>query len=282
MLRSYYKSITKTTRKLIAHKRSRLVFHVCLIIAILFVGIFPYSRHVFGQVEIALSGRPIATEEVILTTKRTSKLPVVGPLSQGFTYYHPGIDMENPMNSPIYPFLQGVVFEAGFQGGGYGNYVLIDHQNGYFSLYAHLHKILVKKDDEVSQDTVIGTVGVTGYSTGSHVHFEIYENGFAVNPLAILPELPSASAHFRSFTGGPNTYSRPLILPISKLPSSQDSLVSQQSTNEKKEEKKEEYKKALGIWLPNEIKTPVPQEALDLDDSKVNHRLPTLDGVLQR
>lgn len=272
-----YKRFIKAIRKVTAHKRFRMILHACLIVAILLVGTFPYSSQVFGQVEMALSTAPVATEEIVLTTKRTSKLPIVGRLSQGFNYYHPGLDIESPMNTPIYPFLEGVIFEAGFHAGGYGNYVLVNHENGYFSLYAHMNTILVAKDERVMQETVLGTVGVTGYSTGSHLHMEIYENGFAVNPLAILPELPnSISAAAKSVIGGASL-GRSFILPIAQQPL----FIEEETIAEKKSETQKENS-PLGIWIPNELKTTNPEKVEVPDDSAVSHQLPTLGHVLPR
>ena len=268
-----YRIFSKAIRKLIAHKRSRLGFHACLIAVILVVGTFPSVSQVFGQVEATLAVRPMATEEVIFTTKRTSKLPVLGGLSQGFSYYHPGVDIQSPLNTPIHAFLQGVILEAGFQTGGYGNYILIDHENGYFSLYAHLSKILVMPGERIDQERIIGNIGVTGFSTGSHLHFEIYENGFAVNPLAVLPEIPATAPSFKTITGGSST-GRPLILPIAQQATFVD--------ESKVEAKTEQEKEAIAVWLPNEIKTTNLEKVSEKVDSKVSHQLPTLDPILLR
>ena len=64
--------------------------------------------------------------------------------------------------------------------------MLINHGSGFKSLYAHLGKIVVLPGDEVDKNTVIGTVGSTGWSTGSHLHLEVYENDRTFNPLTIL------------------------------------------------------------------------------------------------
>jgi murein DD-endopeptidase MepM/ murein hydrolase activator NlpD len=67
-------------------------------------------------------------------------------------------------------------------GGGYGNYCIIDHGNGYWTLYGHSERMNVTKGQYVNQGDVLGTVGSTGYSTGPHLHFEVRINGTAVNP----------------------------------------------------------------------------------------------------
>ena len=75
----------------------------------------------------------------------------------------------------------GVIIEARRKGG-YGKCVIINHNNGYQTVYAHLSKILVKKGQHVTDTTPIGKVGNTGYSTGCHLHYEIIKEGEKINP----------------------------------------------------------------------------------------------------
>ena len=95
---------------------------------------------------------------------------------------HSGIDIGAPYDTKIYASDGGVVVtsESSYS---YGNYVMIAHGNGRYTLYAHMNKRLVSVDDVVKQGDVIGLVGSTGYSTGPHIHFEIIENGERVDPL---------------------------------------------------------------------------------------------------
>jgi len=95
--------------------------------------------------------------------------------------FHKGIDLKAPLNTPVYSAMYGKVKFAGYLGG-YGKVVIIEHPYGYFSLYAHLSKILVKKGDKVSTRTKIGFVGNTGRSTGPHLHFEIRKKNQPQNP----------------------------------------------------------------------------------------------------
>ncbi len=110
-------------------------------------------------------------------------------MSQGFSSFHPGIDLAGKYGTPIKPVEAGVVIEAGYSPFGYGNEVIIDSGNGVESLYAHLSKIKVKIGEVVSLDSEIGLVGSTGHSTGPHLHLEIHKDGKPVNPLTILPKL---------------------------------------------------------------------------------------------
>ena len=80
----------------------------------------------------------------------------------------------------------GMVKTAAYTRFGYGNYIIINHGSSYKSLYAHLSKIIVEKNQEVDKGTVIGLVGSTGLSTGSHLHLEVWENDHPINPLTIL------------------------------------------------------------------------------------------------
>ncbi len=99
---------------------------------------------------------------------------------------HTGIDIGAPIGQPIYAAEDGVVITAGWNSGGYGLYIVIDHGNGLHTLYAHSSKLLVKKGDRVKKGEVIANIGSTGRSTGPHIHFEVRSNGNRVNPLDYL------------------------------------------------------------------------------------------------
>lgn len=103
----------------------------------------------------------------------------------GVRQYHPGIDLAISQGTPIYAALSGKVVACGWSNV-YGNYVIIDHQNGYQSLYGHMYKKLCKLNQEVTTNTKIGLVGNTGYSTGPHLHFTVYKNGKVIDPLTLI------------------------------------------------------------------------------------------------
>ncbi len=106
-----------------------------------------------------------------------------GLITQGFWAGHRAIDYAAPLGTPIMAADRGVVAHAQFGWNhGYGNMVVIDHGNGYTTLYAHLATILVRKGDRVQQGQVIGTMGSTGRSTGSHLHLEIRLHGVQQDP----------------------------------------------------------------------------------------------------
>ncbi|OGE19118.1 hypothetical protein A3J19_00495 [Candidatus Daviesbacteria bacterium RIFCSPLOWO2_02_FULL_41_8] len=113
--------------------------------------------------------------------------PVGGSLTQYYSWYHPGIDIANRSGPAVAATDGGTVIVAGWPDStGYGNRVVIDHGNGYTSLYAHLANIYVSAGQTVSRGQLIGQMGSTGRSTGTHTHLEIHFKGVAVNPLSIL------------------------------------------------------------------------------------------------
>ncbi len=101
---------------------------------------------------------------------------------------HYGIDIAGKLGYPVYAVDSGVVVYAGWNNWGYGNVVVIDHGNGWQSLYAHLSRILVSCGQAVYQGDMIGSIGSTGRSTGPHLHFELrHEKYGKVNPWNFLP-----------------------------------------------------------------------------------------------
>ncbi len=100
---------------------------------------------------------------------------------------HTGLDMAISTGTPVKASDEGKVVSAGWNTGGYGNLIIVDHGNGYQTYYAHLSKIYVKYGDVVAKGETIGAVGNTGFSTGPHLHLEIRVNGSPKNPENYLP-----------------------------------------------------------------------------------------------
>jgi murein DD-endopeptidase MepM/ murein hydrolase activator NlpD len=100
---------------------------------------------------------------------------------------HLAIDIGAGMGAPIYAADSGVVVFSGAAFGGYGNMIMIDHGNGYQTLYAHLSQVSTYCGQSVSQGQLIGLAGSTGNSTGPHLHFEIRYLGGFINPWFVLP-----------------------------------------------------------------------------------------------
>lgn len=98
---------------------------------------------------------------------------------------HQGIDIARPSTRSIFVADNGVVTDVGWHST-YGNRIVVTHNNGYETLYAHLSSIDVKAGQTVPQGTKIGVMGSTGRSTGTHLHFEVFKNGSNINPLSVL------------------------------------------------------------------------------------------------
>ncbi len=100
---------------------------------------------------------------------------------------HLGLDIAAGQGASIFAADAGVVVFAGWANGGYGNTVMIDHGNGYQTLYAHMSSVGVGCGASVSAGRTIGSSGSTGNSTGAHLHFEVRYNGGFINPWFVLP-----------------------------------------------------------------------------------------------
>ena len=158
------------------------------------------------EAEIIINGQPILVADIkestepkteaginfAITSRRSPfefRRPVeAGYLSQGYSSYHRANDIATDFGSPIHPLGPGIVEFAGRLVDGKGNVVIVDHGDGLKSLYAHMDKIDVGVGNMVNSEMTIGTVGLTGRTTGPHVHLEIYDNGVQIDPAAILPD----------------------------------------------------------------------------------------------
>lgn len=104
---------------------------------------------------------------------------------RGTAAMHAGVDIPGPVGTPIYATADGIISHAGRQGG-YGNLVEINHGKGIATRYGHLSQILVSDNARVQRGQLIGMMGSTGRSTGSHLHYEVRIDGHAVNPIPFL------------------------------------------------------------------------------------------------
>lgn len=154
--------------------------------------------------------------------------PVSGPMGDGFGYpggrRHDGVDFPEPYGTPVGAAGVGTVEFAGWNSGGYGNLVVIQHRLGYQTWYAHLSAFAVSRGQSVRGGVMIGRIGSTGHSTGPHLHFELRHNGLPINPVPYLLSSPSlgkrmarvgaaaaATAHDRCMDGpSPGTKTPPL------------------------------------------------------------------------
>jgi len=108
--------------------------------------------------------------------------PAAGRITQGYSFFHKAFDIANRDGGPILAADSGTVVAAGWDTTGYGNKIMIDHGNGFKTLYGHLSLIQVQVGQHVSRGSVIGQMGSTGHSTGTHCHFEIRHGDVLENP----------------------------------------------------------------------------------------------------
>lgn len=104
-------------------------------------------------------------------------------ITQYYSWRHTGVDIGDHIGQPIYAAANGKVIRSGWNKGGYGNYIIIDHGNGIQTLYGHASALLVEEGQVVSRGEQIAKIGSTGRSTGPHLHFEVRVSGSRLNPL---------------------------------------------------------------------------------------------------
>lgn len=156
-----------------------------------------------GQINLITENQSRSFEDLIkqLETKKNllastpSVRPVDGWITSNFGYrvspftgqkeFHSGLDISNKSGTEIIATAQGTVTFAGMKSF-FGNLVTIDHGYGRVTRYAHLEKIVVKRGQKVKRGNIVGTVGVTGRTTGPHLHYEVRINGTPENPLKYI------------------------------------------------------------------------------------------------
>lgn len=98
-------------------------------------------------------------------------------------HLHTGVDFSAPIGTKIYATGKGIILEVKNTPGGYGKHVIIKHGYNYKTLYGHMHKIVVRKNQKIKRGELLGYVGSTGRSTGPHLHYEVIKNNEKVNPV---------------------------------------------------------------------------------------------------
>ncbi len=147
-----------------------------------FSNLFSSLQRLDGNAKTAAyipSGRPV--EKLVLTSN-------FGVRSDPFNRaarMHKGIDIPGPVGTPIHATADGIISRAGWASG-YGNLVQISHGSGMETRYGHMSKLLVAENSYVKRGQVIGLMGSTGRSTGSHLHYEVRVDGAAINPLPFV------------------------------------------------------------------------------------------------
>jgi len=128
----------------------------------------------------------VPSDKPVRTAAFTSSFGVRSDPFKGGAAMHAGIDLAGPVGTPIYATADGMVSDAGWNNGGYGNLIKLDHGRGIETRYGHLSGITVRPGDRVKRGQLIGRMGSTGRSTGSHLHYEVRIDGRAVNPIPFM------------------------------------------------------------------------------------------------
>ncbi|NPA32796.1 MAG: M23 family metallopeptidase [Aquificae bacterium] len=160
--------------------------------------IFEFEEELDAELNVTIQPKSVY-DEMIKNVKtpqdaRPSIWPVVGVVTSHFGWrrigrykeFHAGIDIAAPTGTPVVATADGVVLFSGYVRG-YGYVVVIYHGYGFTTLYAHLSGREVRTGEHVAKGKVIGYVGATGRTTGSHLHYEVIKYGIRQNPILYLP-----------------------------------------------------------------------------------------------
>ena len=128
----------------------------------------------------------VPSDKPVKTAAFTSGYGVRSDPFRGGSAMHAGIDLAGPHGTPIYATADGTVTNAGWNSGGYGNLIKLDHGRGIETRYGHLAQMLVRSGQQVKRGQLIGRMGSTGRSTGNHLHYEVRIDGRAVNPIPFM------------------------------------------------------------------------------------------------
>jgi murein DD-endopeptidase MepM/ murein hydrolase activator NlpD len=157
------------------------------------------KSNLFNHVSYAISKMPIGNINI-------NAIPIVSPIDTSSlvkvnSYYgkrkhptlfisknHKGIDIDVKVNTLVHSTASGYVEKVEYKKHGYGNYIIINHQNGYKTRYAHLSSICVKEGDIIIQNMPIGRSGCSGLATGPHLHYEIIHNNNTIDPIFSICE----------------------------------------------------------------------------------------------
>src|SRR6476659_590421 len=127
------------------------------------------------------SGRPVDSANL------TSGFGIRSDPFRASAAMHPGIDLAGPLGTPVYATADGVVDRSEWNNGGYGNLIEIDHGQGIQTRYGHLSQRIAQAGQMVHRGELIGLMGSTGRSTGSHLHYEVRVAGQAIDPISFVP-----------------------------------------------------------------------------------------------
>lgn len=176
--------VARFFRHIFEHKSIRRVLASNLAVITVATSFLPQGD---VQAQETVQESVIGTETTLVTEKSIQYPTEEVKITQRFSFYHPGIDLDGLTGDPIKSIKPGRVSAVSYSRFAYGNSVLVEHPNQVSSLYAHLSKVEVETGQEVTMETEIGEMGSTGRAFGDHLHLEVYDHGKAINPLSVLP-----------------------------------------------------------------------------------------------
>ena len=176
--------VSKFFRQILEQTKYKRVLAANIAVFTTVFNVATYPSHAFDYK--AADQTSIDASQVVMktTTERAYQFPVVQPtgISQGYGKFHPGVDIRAPKGTGVVAVAAGVVIEVKFSKVGYGHYVRIAHAGTVSSLYAHLDKVAVVVGQKLDKGQEVGTIGMTGWTTGPHLHFELNEGIKTINP----------------------------------------------------------------------------------------------------
>lgn len=179
--------ISRIFRYLFEQKRIKTILGGNLALLVLVCSILSPSASALSAIN-QTEPAALSPGAVELTTKVGVKAPLeTVQITQGYSFFHPGIDFDGTTGNPVYPIMEGKVESLVFERWGLGNHIVINHGSGLKSVYAHLSKVEVQTGEEVETDKIIGKVGKSGRAFGDHLHLEVLDNDRHINPATILP-----------------------------------------------------------------------------------------------
>lgn len=186
IFKSFLKPLSRRSVRVFEKRGIRQIMGAIVVISVISMAILPTSFAI-AQTAVYKNYSQVQAQASVVKTEKSLRLPVDNfAITQGYNFFHPGIDMAATKGSPVYPIMDGVVVYVDRGRFGYGNQVVVDHGSGFKSLYAHFAKIETKVGEKVDKNSIIGLVGSTGWSTGPHLHLQIEESGRWTNPRAFF------------------------------------------------------------------------------------------------
>ncbi len=169
------------------------------------------SWRALDQLEAGAASIPSA-RPIVTSVNFTSGYGVRSDPFRGSAAMHAGIDLAGPLGTPVYATADGIVGRSEWNNGGYGNLIELNHGQGIQTRYGHLSQRLVQPGERIHRGQLIGLMGSTGRSTGSHLHYEVRIDGRAVNPIPFMQQPPGTVAALQrpatTAIGGPAGGSR--------------------------------------------------------------------------